>query len=63
MGRMQRSEPQDLSRYGWLAIATAVATIALKAGAWLITGSVGLLADAAESVVNLVAAIVALIAA
>lgn len=52
----------DLSRYGWLAVATAVATIALKAGAWLVTGSVGLLADAAESIVNLVAAIVALIA-
>lgn len=52
----------DLSRYGWLAVATAVVTIALKTGAWWITGSVGLLADAAESVVNLVAAIVALIA-
>lgn len=52
----------DLSRYGWLAVATAVVTIGLKAGAWLLTGSVGLLADAAESVVNLVAAVVALIA-
>jgi cation diffusion facilitator family transporter len=53
---------QDLSRYGWLAVATAAATIALKTGAWLVTGSVGLLADAAESIVNLVAAVVALIA-
>lgn len=35
-------------------------TIGLKSGAWLLTGSVGLLSDAAESVVNLVAAIVAL---
>ncbi|MFT4200829.1 cation diffusion facilitator family transporter [Gordonia sp. (in: high G+C Gram-positive bacteria)] len=51
-----------LQRYAWLSIATAVATIALKMGAWLMTGSVGLLSDAAESVVNLVAAIVALIA-
>ena len=42
-------------------MATALATIVLKAGAWLVTGSVGLLADAAESLVNLVAAIVALI--
>ena len=52
----------DLTRYGWLAVATAAATIALKATAWLLTGSVGLLADAAESVVNLVAALIALIA-
>ena len=36
-------------------------TIALKTGAWKLTGSVGLLSDAAESVVNLVAAIVALL--
>ncbi len=56
------STPQDLSRYGWLAVATALATIALKTSAWWVTGSVGLLSDAAESVVNLVAAIVALVA-
>ncbi|MDO5083657.1 cation transporter [Arachnia propionica] len=53
---------QDLSRYGWIAVGAALATITLKAGAWLVTGSVGLLADAAESIVNLVAAVVALIA-
>lgn len=35
-------------------------TIALKAGAYLLTGSVGLLSDALESLVNLVAAIMAL---
>ena len=52
----------DLTRYAWLAIAAALATITLKTGAWLLTGSVGLLSDAAESIVNLVAAIVALIA-
>lgn len=52
----------DLTRYGWLAVATAVFTIVLKSGAYLLTGSAGLLADAAESIVNLVAAIVALIA-
>ncbi|MGE4425325.1 MAG: cation diffusion facilitator family transporter [Solirubrobacteraceae bacterium] len=45
-----------------LSIVTALATIALKAGAWAITGSIGLLADAAESVVNLVAASVGLLA-
>lgn len=52
----------DLRRFAWLSIATAIATIALKAGAWAMTGSVGLLSDAAESTVNLVAAVVALIA-
>jgi cation diffusion facilitator family transporter len=52
----------DLTRFAWLSIAAAVVTIGLKSAAFLITGSVGLLSDAAESVVNLVAAIVALIA-
>lgn len=45
-----------------MSIAVALVTIGLKAGAWYITGSVGLLSDAAESLVNLVAAIAALIA-
>lgn len=53
--------PPDLRRYAWLAIGTAVLTVLLKAGAWAVTGSVGLLSDAAESLVNLVAAIVALV--
>ena len=46
--------------YAMLSIAAAVATIALKTAAWRLTGSVGFLSDAAESVVNLVAAVVAL---
>src|SRR3954466_11556155 len=46
----------------WLSVAAAIVTIALKTTAWLLTGSVGLLSDAAESVVNLVAAVVALAA-
>lgn len=58
---MGKTEPTDLTKYGWLAVATALTTIALKVGAWMVTGSVGLLADAAESLVNLVAAVVALI--
>lgn len=45
----------------YLSIAAAVATIALKTAAWLLTDSVGLLSDAAESVVNLVAAVFALV--
>lgn len=52
----------DLRKYGWLAIATALATASLKGAAWAVTGSAGLLADAAESLVNLVAAVAALIA-
>jgi cation diffusion facilitator family transporter len=51
----------SLTRFAWLSIAAAVITIGLKAGAYLVTGSVGLLSDALESVVNLVAAIVALV--
>jgi cation diffusion facilitator family transporter len=46
--------------YAILSIAAAVVTIALKTAAWKLTGSVGLLSDALESVVNLVAAIIAL---
>ena len=55
-------EPGRLIRLLWLAIAAAVATITLKTTAWLLTDSVGLLSDAAESVVNLVAAVVAILA-
>lgn len=46
--------------YAYLSIAAAVVTIGLKLGAYLLTGSVGLLSDAIESFVNLVAAVVAL---
>lgn len=49
-------------RFAWLSIAAAALTIGLKLGAWALTHSVGLLSDALESIVNLVAAIVALIA-
>jgi cation diffusion facilitator family transporter len=50
----------SLARYAKLSIAAAVATILLKGLAWRLTGSVGLLSDALESLVNLVAAIVTL---
>jgi cation diffusion facilitator family transporter len=55
------AEP-SLTRYAWISIAAALATIGLKGGAYLITGSVGLLSDAIESLVNLAAALVALVA-
>jgi len=51
-----------LAKWAWLSIAAAITTIALKSGAYLLTGSVGLLSDAMESVVNLVAAALALFA-
>ncbi|MPY94643.1 MAG: cation diffusion facilitator family transporter [Acidimicrobiia bacterium] len=51
-----------LTRFAWLSIAAALTTFTLKAVAYLVTGSVGLLSDAFESTVNLVAAIVALLA-
>jgi cation diffusion facilitator family transporter len=50
-----------LTRLIYLSIAAAVVTIALKTSAWALTGSVGMLSDAAESIVNLVAALVALV--
>jgi len=50
----------NLIKFAWLSIAAAVVTIVLKSSAWLITGSVGLLSDAAESLVNLAAAIMVL---
>ena len=43
-----------------LSIAVAVATIALKTGAWWVTDSVSLLSDALESLVNLAGAMFAL---
>jgi len=48
--------------FAWLSIAAAATTIVLKLAAWWITGSVGLLSDALESIVNLVAGFVALAA-
>ena len=53
---------RSLTRYAWLSIVAAIVTISMKAAAYFLTGSVGLLSDALESVVNLVAAVVALAA-
>lgn len=46
--------------YAWLSLATSLVVIGLKFAAYLLTGSVGLLSDAVESVVNIVAALIAL---
>jgi cation diffusion facilitator family transporter len=50
----------SLTRYAWISIGAAVATIGLKTAAYLLTGSVGLFSDAVESLVNLVGAVMAL---
>lgn len=49
-----------LTRFAWISIGAALFTIVLKAAAWRITGSVGLLSDAIESLVNLAGGIMAL---
>ncbi len=50
----------SLTRYAWLSIAAAIVTIGLKSLAYVLTGSVGLLSDAIESLVNLLGATIAL---
>lgn len=50
----------SLTRFAWISIGAAVATITLKTGAYFLTGSVGLLSDAIESLVNLAGAVMAL---
>jgi cation diffusion facilitator family transporter len=49
-----------LTGFAWISIAAAVLTIGLKTIAYLLTGSVGLLSDALESLVNLIGALMAL---
>ncbi len=49
-------------RYAYLSIGASLLTMALKFGAFFLTGSVGLFSDAVESVVNLTAGIIALVA-
>jgi cation diffusion facilitator family transporter len=50
-----------LTRLALLSIGAAVVTIGLKTAAWQVTGSIGFLSDAAESLINLVAALMALV--
>jgi cation diffusion facilitator family transporter len=56
----QDRDRSELTRFAWLSVTAAVATIGLKAAAYFLTGSVGLLSDALESFVNLVGALMAL---
>jgi cation diffusion facilitator family transporter len=56
------SAPRDLSRYALVSVAAAVVTIIMKVVAWRVSNSVGLLSDAAETMVNVVAAVGAYVA-
>jgi len=53
-------ERSSLTRFAWLSIAAALTTIAMKSVAYLLTGSISLLSDAVESVVNMLGALMAL---
>src|SRR5687768_10358664 len=53
---------RPLIKYAWLSVGAALVTLTLKLAAWWMTGSVGLLSDALESLVNLAAALLALLA-
>ena len=50
----------SLTKFAWLSIGAALVTIVLKTGAYFLTGSIGLLSDAIESLVNLAGAFMAL---
>ncbi len=51
---------RSLTHFAWLSIGAALLTITLETVAYLLTGSVGLLSDAVESLVNLVGGVMAL---
>ena len=51
----------SLTKYAWLSVGAAALTFLIKLAAALVSGSVGLLSDALEAIVNLVAATIALI--
>ena len=53
---MKRS---SLPQFAWLSVAAALLTMGLKALAYLLTGSIGLLSDGLESLVNLAGALMA----
>ena len=64
---MSKTEKQNnqnnraaLTRFAWISIGASILTIALKSSAYLMTNSVGFLSDAVESLVNLVAGVMAL---
>lgn len=57
----EMNQRKNLARYVWLSILAAMLTISLKTAAYFYTNSIGLLSDALESVINLIAAVIALL--
>jgi len=53
-------DKSSLTRFAWISIGASILTIVLKTVAYKLTGSVGLLSDAIESLVNLAGGIMAL---
>jgi cation diffusion facilitator family transporter len=49
------TQRRSLTGYAWLSLAAAIVTVTLKLFAYSLTGSVGLLSDALESLVNVLA--------
>lgn len=62
MSNTQPVPPVNLLKFAYLSIVTGIAVFSMKLVAWWFTGSVGLLSDALESTVNIVAAVIALLA-
>src|SRR5260370_32191186 len=58
--KVRKMKPRSKRFYIILSVAAALATMTVKFTGYFLTGSVGLFSDAAESVVNLIAALVAL---
>lgn len=56
---LRTMQDRSLTRFAWLSVAAALLTMGIKLVAWRLTGSVGLLSDALESLVNLGAALMA----
>ncbi len=54
-------DARALPRYAWLSAIAAVATLGIKTTAWALTGSVGMLSDALETLVNLAGASIAIL--
>lgn len=57
MSRSTKPPPHPAARFALWSVVTGVAVLALKGVAWRLTGSVALLSDALESIVNVVAAV------
>lgn len=60
MGSLKNHDQKLLLRFAWLSISASLCTMAIKIAAYLTTGSVSLLSDAIESIVNIVGGVTVL---